>query len=571
MLTHCETGCSIALASYAIVREGMWQIAAAPCGRVPGELPEYGYVAQRIEMYDTTLRDGAQGPGVKFSSDDQIRLVKLLDEFGIAYIEGGQPGSNPKAVELFERARDLDLKHAKMAAFGSTRNPKNSVEDDQNIKALLSAKTEVVTIFAKSSVAHATEILRVTLDENLRIVQESVSYLKAQGRRVFLDAEHFFDGYYEDPEYALTVLQTAQEAGAECLILCETNGGRLPHEVAAATRAVRERLPQAQIGIHTHNDAGCAVANSLMAVLEGATQVQGTINGYGERTGNANLCTVIPDLQLKMGYDVVSPEQLARLSQVALLTAELANMVPRDSQPFVGRDAFTHKGGMHADAVGKSKASYEHIDPSLVGNCTHIAISEVAGRSSLIQKAGEFGIELKKDEPETRQIMQQVKALENEGYEFEGADASLELIIRKVKGSCPTFFKTRGYHVSVSRRGPEEAGTAEATIKLEFPDGTLAHTAAEGDGPVDALNNALRKALEDKYPELKTVQLEDYKVRIIDGQNATKAKTRVLIESRDGAMPWSTVGVSENIISASYTALLDSIEYKLLKARAASV
>ncbi len=528
-------------------------------------------MAQRIEMYDTTLRDGAQGPGIKFSSDDQITLVRLLDEFGISYIEGGQPGSNPKAVELFERAKDLDLKHAKMAAFGSTRNPKNAVEDDTNIKALLSAGTEVITIFAKSSVIHATEILRVTLEENLTIVRESVSYLKAQGRRVFLDAEHFFDGYFEDNAYALAVLQTAHEAGAECLILCETNGGRLPHEVAAATRAVRQHLPTAQIGIHTHNDGGCAVANSLLAVLEGATQVQGTINGYGERTGNANLCTVIPDLQLKMGYDVVAPEQLARLTHLAHVTAELANMTPRDSAPFVGRDAFTHKGGMHADAVGKSKASYEHINPSLIGNKTHIAVSEVAGRSSLIQKAGELGIELKKDQPETAEIIQRVKDLENLGYEFEGADASLELIIRKAKGHYRSFFVTRGYHVSVTRYAEDQPALAEATVKLEFPDGSRYHTAAEGDGPVDALNNALRKALEAHFPELKTVQLEDYKVRIIDGQNATKAKTRVLIESRDEIMPWSTVGVSENIITASYLALLDSIEYKLLQTRGHAV
>jgi 2-isopropylmalate synthase len=530
---------------------------------------EISIVAQRIEMYDTTLRDGAQGPGVKFSSEDQIRLVQALDAFGIAYIEGGQPGSNPKAVELFERAKDLDLKHAKMAAFGSTRNPKNTVEDDANIKALLSAGTEVVTIFAKSSVAHATEILRVTLEENLQLVRESVEYLRAQGRRVMLDAEHFFDGYFEDNAYALAVLQTAHEAGAECLVLCETNGGRLPHEVAAATRAVRQALPQAQIGIHTHNDGGCAVANSLMAVLEGATQVQGCMNGYGERTGNANLITVIADLQLKMGYDVVTEENLAKLSQLSHLAAELANMAPRDNDPFVGRDAFTHKGGMHADAVGKSKASYEHIDPALVGNRTHIAVSEVAGRSSLIQKAQEFGITLQKDQPETQQIMQRIKELENQGYEFEGADASLELIILKAKGQYRSFFETRGYHVSVTRPSVDSPEIAEATVKIAFPDGEGCHTAAEGDGPVDALNRALRKALEGRYPELADVQLEDYKVRIIDGQSATAAKTRVLIESRDasGGTPWNTVGVSQNIISASYQALLDSIEFKLLKTR----
>jgi len=524
-------------------------------------------VAQRIEIYDTTLRDGAQGPGVKFSAEDQLHVVRALDDFGVSYIEGGQPGSNPKAVELFERAADMDLQHAKMAAFGSTRNPKSSVEDDLNIKALLSAKTEIVTIFAKSSPVHATEILRVSLDENLKLIEESVRYLREQGVRVFLDGEHFFYGYFQDHEYALAAMETGFNAGAECIILCDTNGGRLPHEIATATKAVRARLPQADIGIHTHNDGGCAVANSLAAVIEGATHVQGTINGYGERTGNANLCTVIPDLQVKMGYEVVTDEQLTQLTHVAHYVAELANMVPRDSQPFVGRDAFTHKGGMHADAVRKQKASYEHVAPELIGNMTHIAISEVAGRSSLIQKANELGIELERDSEECRQIMQRIKELENQGYEFEGADASLELIIRNAMGHYRSFFTTRGYHISVTRRGPEEEALSEATVKLEFPNGEFYHTAAEGNGPVDALNNALRKALETTYPELKTVQLEDYKVRIIDTQSATQAKTRVLIESRDEIVPWSPVGVSTNIITASYLALLDSIEYKLLKSR----
>jgi len=516
-------------------------------------------------MYDTTLRDGAQGPGVKFSSEDQLRVVRALDQLGIAYIEGGQPGSNPKAVELFERAKDMDLKHAKMAAFGSTRNPKSAVEDDSNIKALLSAETEIITIFAKSSVNHATEILRVTLEENLKIVEESVAYLKAQGRRVFLDAEHFFDGYFEDSEYALTVLERGWLAGAEVLILCETNGGRLPHEIAAATRAVRARLPKAQVGIHTHNDSGCAVANTLAAVIEGAVHVQGTINGYGERTGNVDLLTVIPNLQLKMGYSVLTPEQLGRLTHTSHLIAELANMTPRDHQPYTGRDAFTHKGGMHADAVRKQKASYEHINPELVGNRTHIAVSEVSGRSSLTQKAVEFGIQLERDTPEAATILNQVKALENEGYEFEGADASLELLMRKAKGECPSFFVTEAFHVSVNHRATEAQILSEATVKLRFPDGSISHTAAEGEGPVDALNKALRRALEGMYPELRDVRLEDYKVRILDGKLATRAKTRVLIESSDNDSSWNTVGVSENIISASYYALLDSIEYKLLQ------
>jgi 2-isopropylmalate synthase len=516
-------------------------------------------------MYDTTLRDGAQGPNIKFSSEDQLHVVRELDALGVAFIEGGQPGSNPKAVELFERARDMDLTYAKMAAFGSTRNPKSAVEDDLNIKALLSAGTDIVTIFAKSSPTHAKEILRVSLDENLKIVRESVAYLKDQGRRVFLDAEHFFDGFAEDSDYALSVLEESHRAGAEVLILCETNGGRLPHEVAAATKAVRERLPEAQIGIHPHNDSGCAVANALASVLEGATQVQGTINGYGERTGNVDLCSVIPNLQIKMGYDVMSEDQLARLTQVSHTVAELANMVPRDHAPFVGRDAFTHKGGMHADAVRKQKTSYEHIDPTLVGNATHIAVSEVSGRSSLMQKATEFGITLERDDPATKEILKRVKELENAGYEFEGADASLELIMRQANGEHRRFFVTNGFHVSVTRYSPDQPTLAEATVKIATPDGKYHHTAAEGDGPVDALNNALRKALCETYPTLDEVKLDDYKVRIIDGKLATKAKTRVLIESSDETGSWNTVGVSENIITASYLALLDSIEYKLLK------
>jgi len=524
-------------------------------------------VSQRIEMYDTTLRDGAQGPGVKFSSDDQLQVVRALDALGILYIEGGQPGSNPKAVELFERTRDLDLKHAKMAAFGSTRNPKSAVEDDANIKALLSAQTEIVTIFAKSSPSHAEEVLRVSLDENLKIVEESVAYLKAQGRRVFLDGEHFFDGYFEDSEYALSVLECAWGAGAEVLILCETNGGRLPHDIAEATRAVRARLKDAQIGIHTHNDSGCAVANTLAAVREGAVHVQGTINGYGERTGNVDLCTVIPNLQLKMGYDVITPEQLRQLTHTAHVVAELANMTPRDHAPFTGRDAFTHKGGMHADAVRKKKASYEHIDPELIGNRTHIAVSEMSGRSSLMQKAAEFGITLERDDPATKNILEQVKILESQGYEFEGADASLELIMRKATGTYRHFFTTHAFHTHINYSANGDRTMSEATIKIELPDGQIMHTVAEGDGPVDALNKALRKSLEPIYPELGDVHLDDYKVRILDGQLATQAKTRVLIESSDADQSWSTVGVSENIISASYRALVDSIEYKLLRTR----
>ena len=522
---------------------------------------------QKIELYDTTLRDGAQGRQIKFSSEDQLRVVKALDEFGIAYIEGGQPGSNPKAAELFERTKDMQLKHAKMAAFGSTRHPKSAVEDDANIKALLQAGTEVITIFAKSSRLQAKEILRVSLDENIKLTGESVAYLKAQGKRVILDGEHFFDGFFDDNEYALSVLEEGFNNGAEVLVLCDTNGGRLPSEIAAATRAVRERLPKAQVGIHTHNDAGCAVANSLAAVEAGAVHIQGTINGYGERTGNANLVTIIPTIQLKMGVKLVSEKQLARLTHLSNLVAELANMNPRESDPYVGRDSFTHKGGMHADAVHKLKSSYEHIEPELVGNRTHIAVSEVAGRSSLLQKAEDFGIKLDRESSETKEVLKRVKEMESEGYEFEGADASLELLMRRAQGHHKSFFKILGYRVSVESKLSDNNGESlsEATVKVELPDGSQMHTAAEGAGPVDALNNALRKALEKNYPELKDVHLEDYKVRILDGQAATRAKTRVFIESTDGETEWDTVGVSENIIAASVYALTDSIEYKLYR------
>jgi 2-isopropylmalate synthase len=523
-------------------------------------------LADAVEIYDTTLRDGAQGRRIKFSAEDQLRVVRALDDFGVHYIEGGQPGSNPKAAELFAKTKEMDLKCAKMAAFGSTRHPKSAVEDDGNIKALLSADTEIITIFAKCSPLHVKGVLRVTMDENLVLVSESVEYLKAQNRRVFLDGEHFFDGFFDDQAYALTVLETAWRAGAEVLILCDTNGGRLPWEVAQAMTVVRNHLPEAPIGIHAHNDSGCGVANSLRAVGEGAVHVQGTINGYGERTGNADLTTIIAALQLKMGLDVVSPEQLATLTPLSHLVAELANMVPQDSDPYVGRDAFTHKGGMHADAMSKVKHSYEHIDPVTVGNRTHISVSEVAGRSSLLQKAAEFGIALDRQNPETQAILQDIKSMENEGYEFEGADASLELRLRKGTGEYRPFFTLHGYRASVADTGSREA-LSEATVKLALPDGATMHTAAEGSGPVDALNRALRKALEPIYPELRDVHLEDYKVRIIDGRAATGAKTRVHIESSDEEQSWNTLGVSENIITASYEALVDSIEFKLLQSR----
>ncbi len=524
---------------------------------------------QKVEIYDVTLRDGAQGPGIKFSAEDQLRVLKALDEFGAAYVEGGQPGSNPKAAEFFARAKDLGLRHVTLTAFGSTRHASVAPEDDSNLAALLSAGTEVVTIFAKSSPTQVRDVLRIGLDENLQIVEDSVAYLRDNGRRVFLDGEHFFDGFFEDREYALSVLDRARGAGAEIVVLCDTNGGRLPEEIALAVRAVRERLPGVPVGIHAHNDCGCGVANSVRAVAEGAIQVQGTINGYGERTGNANLCSIVPILQLKMGCRVVTPDQLRGLTRLSHLVAELANMVPRDFDPFVGRDAFTHKGGMHADAVRKVKSSYEHIDPASVGNHTRIPVSEMSGRSSLLEKAEELGIKLDRHAPHTRRILDRVKELEAEGYEYEGADASLELLMRRVLGQREPFFTTEGFHVSVSQNGERGANRSEATIKLRLPNGERIHTAAEGDGPVDALDKALRKALCATYPEIERLRLEDYKVRILDSRSGTRAKTRVLIESSDGHGAWYTVGVSENIVAASFEALTDSIEYFLSRRSAA--
>ncbi len=526
---------------------------------------------EKVEIYDTTLRDGAQGPGIKFSTDDQIRVIHTLDNLGIHYIEAGQPASNPKAEQIFIKAKQLNLKHSKVVAFGSTRHPKSRIDEDPNINALLRAETEIITIFAKTSALHVTEVLGVPLEENLRIIEESVSYLQKHGRKVFLDAEHFFDGYDLNPEYALQTLKVALDNGAELLVLCDTNGGHLPHQVGKITQKVIETFPNIPVGIHTHNDTGCAVANSLSAVHAGARHVQGTINGYGERTGNANLCTLIPNLQFKMGFDVISEEQMKKLTYTAHLIAELANVAPKDSDPYVGRDAFTHKAGMHADAVRKTKSSYEHIDPECIGNLTHIAVSELSGRANLIQKAKELGIHLDKDSPQVRKLLQRIKALETEGYEFEGADASFELELLKTMGLYKPSFQVLSFHARVNQWAMDRHAESEATVKIQLPDNSIAHTVANGDGPVDALNNAIRKALEPYFPELKNVHLEDYKVRILNGQRATKSKTRVLIESSDENQQWCTVGVSENIITASFTALIDSIYYKLYKCDKAQI
>ncbi len=520
-------------------------------------------MAQRVEIYDVTLRDGAQGPGVKFSSEDQLRIVQELDAFGVSYIEGGQPGSNPKAAELFQRAKDLDLKHAVMAAFGSTRHARFAVEDDPNIQALLAAGTPVVTIFAKFSPTHVTQILRVSLEENLRLIEESVAYLRSQGRRVVLDAEHFFDGYREDSEYALTALERGWQAGAEVLVLCDTNGGSMPWDIAGALQVSRKRLPEAAFGIHTHNDSGCGVANTLAAVHVGAVHVQGTINGYGERCGNANLCSIIPNLTLKCGLETIPSQNLAHLTGLSRFVSEVANVNPDTHQPFVGASAFAHKGGIHVSALLKDSRTYEHIPPERVGNQRRVLISELSGISNLLYKYKDLNIRVDHQTPEGRRVLDEIKQLENQGFVFESAGGSFELLLRKVYNGYKEPFTLETLRLFIEMRENNPA-YAEAIIKMRVGEQTV-HTAADGNGPVNALDNALRKALERFYPEIKKYQLIDYKVRVLDEKDGTGAMVRVHIETSDGRNTWGTVGVSENIIEASWQALVDSIAYGLLE------
>jgi len=517
-----------------------------------------------VEIYDTTLRDGAQGVGIAFSLDDALRIIERLDRLGIHYIEGGQPGSNPKAGKLFQASRNMNLRYSSIVAFGSTRHARRVPSRDPNLRALLRAETEVTTIFGKTWDFHVRKVLRVSLDENLRMIDQSVAYLKHRDRRVIYDAEHFFDGWSANPQYAMATLQAAQDAGTEVLVLCDTNGGTLPHRIAEIMDEVRKHV-SVPIGIHTHNDAGMAVANSLMAVEHGATHVQGTINGYGERCGNADLCAVIPNVMIKLGRPCIGKSNLKRLVSAAHFVSELANIVPDDRQPYVGRNAFTHKGGMHVSAVERAPSSFEHVPPESVGNRRHVVVSEVSGGASIKRKARELGIELDHEAGDASRVVRRIKTLENQGYQFEGADASFELVVQKVKRVHTRFFDLAGFRVIVERRRDGEP-YSEATIKVVV-DSREEHTAAEGHGPVDALDRALRKALERFYPELKEMHLADFKVRVLDAQAGTAAKTRVLIESMDETDSWNTVGVSENIIEASYEALVDSIEYKLLKDR----
>ncbi|MCJ7806905.1 MAG: citramalate synthase, partial [Clostridia bacterium] len=492
----------------------------------------------KIDIYDTTLRDGSQREGVSLSVADKLKIAEKLDEFGISCIEGGWPGSNPKDIEFFRRASKVKLKNARLCAFSSTRRPGIAVVEDQNIRALVEAGTKTVTLFGKSWDFHVHDALETTLPENLAMIKESIEYLKALDREVYFDAEHFFDGYKANPDYALATIEAAA-GGADLIVLCDTNGGLMPWELTAILAVVKDRI-KIPLGIHAHDDAGMATANSLLAVREGITQVQGTINGYGERCGNANLCTIIPNLQLKMGFPVVTPEQLRGLTKLSRFIAEQANIAPADHQPYVGFYTFAHKGGIHVDAVSKKPATYEHAEPEQIGNQRRILVSELAGRSNIILKTNHNNFKLAKDRTETAAILQRIKELEHYGYQFEGAEGSFELLVLKMMKVYQPLFKLEGFRLIIEKR---ENGQlySEATIKVQVGD-IQVHTAAEGNGPVNALDNALRKALEGIYPALKKIKLIDFKVRVIDGVDGTGAQVRVLIESRDDHTSWGTVG-----------------------------
>jgi 2-isopropylmalate synthase len=514
-----------------------------------------------IKIYDTTLRDGTQGEGVSFSMEDKVRLASRMDALGIHYIEGGWPGSNPKDLRFFRRMQDVTLKHARLAAFSMTRRAGGRAESDANMQAVIDAGAPVATIVGKAWDFHVTHALGTTLDENLDMIADSIGFLRPRMEEVMFDAEHFFDGFKANREYALRTLEMAQATGATWLVLCDTNGGTLPAELAAIVRVVREHV-QTPLGIHVHNDAECAVANSLTAVIEGVGQVQGTMNGFGERCGNANLVSIIPSLVLKMGLECIPENHLRELRDVSRFVSELANRTPWAAQPYVGDSAFAHKGGMHVSAVVKFASTYEHIDPAAVGNHRRVLVSELAGKSNILWKAREYGIDIDQDTPDSRRILEELKALEDQGFQFEGAEASFELLIERALGRHRPYFDLDAYRVIVEEQRGDADPVAEATVRVRVK-GMLEHTAAAGNGPVNALDHALRKALEEFYPGLREMRLLDYKVRILDESKGTGARTRVLITSGDGDETWGTVGVAENIIEASWQALVDSIEYKL--------
>ena len=525
-----------------------------------------------IQIYDTTLRDGAQREGLALSTEDKLRIARRLDALGVPFIEGGWPGANPKDGEFFWQLQDNPLRQAEVVAFCSTRRPGRTAADEPMLQPVLAAGTTWVTLFGKSWDLHVTAGLQTNLEENLAMISDSIRYLRSQGRRVIYDAEHWFDGYAANPDYALQTLEAACQAGAEWLVLCDTNGGTLPQTISATVTAVRQWLVRQaqsgglpQLGIHTHNDSGTAVANALAAVTAGATMVQGTINGYGERCGNANLCTLIPNLQLKLGYGCLPPAGLATLAETSRFVSEVVNLAPDHHAPYVGRSAFAHKGGIHVSAVERNPATYEHIAPEAVGNSRRIVVSDQAGLSNVLAKARSFGIDLDRHNPASRKLLERLKTLEHQGYQFEAAEASFELLMREALGDRPCYFELNGFQIHCQRLPDERSATAHslATVKVAV-DGCQILEAAEGNGPVSALDQALRKALLNFYPAISTFYLSDYKVRILDSSAGTAAVTRVLVESTNGHQRWTTLGVSANIIEASYQAVTEGLEYGLM-------
>lgn len=518
-------------------------------------------MSKALSIFDTTLRDGTQGEGISLSADDKLKIAKKLDQLGVHYIEGGNPGSNGKDIEFFDRVKNLGLS-AKITAFGSTRRKDSQVERDANLNRIIESGVQAATLVGKSWDFHVFTALQTTLDENLAMIYDSVAYLKRNGLEVIFDAEHFFDGYKNNPDYALAVMRKAEEAGADWLVMCDTNGGTMPHEIHDIVSVLKGRATTARLGIHTHNDCELAVANSLSAVRAGAEQIQGTINGYGERCGNANLCSIIPNLQLKLGYEVLEPNQLKQLTNTARYISEIANVYMPVNQPYVGTAAFAHKGGIHVSAILRDSRTYEHIEPETVGNRQRVLVSELAGQSNILSKAQELGIPFDPENENTRAVISKIKDLEHQGYQFEGADASLELLLREANGEMKELFVFESFKMLVEKSAGRPV-ISEAFVKLKI-DGASIYTAAEGNGPVNALDNALRKALITYYPGLQDIHLSDYKVRVLDDKDATASKVRVLIESRDYANSWSTVGVSGNVIEASWEALVDSLRYALL-------
>jgi len=522
-----------------------------------------------VKIYDTTLRDGSQAEGVSFSKYDKLKIAEMLDNFGVSYIEGGWPGSNPRDIAFFDAVKGKTFKHAKIAAFGSTRRHSNRVEDDDNIRKLLESEAPVITIFGKSWLLHVHDVLKITPEQNLNLIADSCAYLHANNREVIFDAEHFFDGFKDNSTFALNALREAVSNGASTVVLCDTNGGCLTSEIVNISKKIISELPDnICVGIHCHNDSDMAVANSLSAVEIGVRHVQGTINGFGERCGNANLCSIIPTLELKMGMKALCTDKLSKLKEVSQFIDESANIEHNTRLPFIGISSFAHKGGMHVNAVNKNPRTFEHIDPVLVGNKRRILLSDLSGRSNILMKAAEHNLKQMSSE-DLKEILVELKKMENEGYEFEAANASFALLMKKVMKDHETFFTLDGFRVIIEKRGENEPCISEATVKLNVK-GQNELTAAEGDGPINALDKALRKALHRFYPEIQDVKLKDYKVRILEGEGGTSAKTRVLIESGDQNSTWGTVGVSENIVEASWEALVDSVEYVLYQKRASN-